>query len=146
MTDVKLLAAPSTHTVILQNVKRMQRARNSLEVRQTALNRSVLKMERRLALSDDTEEMQNLQDILDNLASMMNDLELFRSNLEKEVTKVRAGLADLETLPQGAGATALTNYIAADTDLSIDNLSQVSTYYDQVLETVRSINDEPLNY
>lgn len=146
MTDLKLLQAPSHETMISQNLRHMQRARTALEVRQVALCRSVRKIENRLSHSDDFDEVQNLHDILDNLGSLMNDLELFRSNLEKEVDKVHRGLAALQGDLGVAGYRALGAYITEDTNLSIENVQQVGSYYDQVLETMRHINDEPLGY
>lgn len=146
MTDLKLLQAPSHETMIEQNLRQMKRARTALEVRQIALNRNVRKIEDRLSQSNDYDEVQNLHDVLDNLGSLMNDLELFRSNLEKEVDKVHRGLAALTNGLDVAGYRALGSYIAEDTNLSIENVQQVGSYYDQVLETVRHINDEPLGY
>ena len=60
MTDMKLLPAPSHETIIDQNLRRMQRARNLLEVRQLVLQRNMRRMEARLPDIIDDEEAQNL--------------------------------------------------------------------------------------
>ena len=69
---------------------------------------------------------------------------MFRSHLETELDKVKRGVATLETLKGKQGRQAFAAYVKEDTELSIKNLSQVRSYYDQVIETIKQLNDEPL--
>lgn len=149
MRKVELLEAPKEPNdlaLIVKNVSRMRQEKGQLEARQTAILRAMKKVESRLAGSDDFEEVENLQEIVDNLCSISSDLEMFRSHLETELDKVKRGVAVLETLRGKQGRRAFAAYVREDTELSIKNLGHVRSYYDQVIETIKQLNDEPLNY
>jgi predicted RND superfamily exporter protein len=143
------LATKKPHTDLERinaNLAHMRRERCQLEVRQTAILRTMKRMETRLARCDDVDEVQNLQDIVDNLCSISGDLETYRSHLETELDKVKRGVAMLETLRGKPGKRAFAAYISEDTELSVRNLVQVRSYYDQVIETIRQLKDEPTGY
>lgn len=128
------------------NLSLMRRERCQLEVRQTAILRTMKRMENRLATCDDLDDAQNLQDIIDNLCSLSSDLETYRSHLETELDKVKRGIATLETLRGKPGKRAFAAYITEDTEISVRNLAQVRIYYDQVIETLRQLRDERTGY
>lgn len=131
---------------ISANLVKMRRERGRLEIRQVAILRTMKRMENRLALADDFDEIQNLQDIIDNLCNISSDLETYRNHLETELDKVKRGLATLENLKGKSGKRAFAAYVVEDTELSVKNLAQVRSYYDQVIETIRQLKDEPLGY
>ena len=126
---------------IVHNMAHMRKEKNCLEVRQVAIRRALKKIERQLATSDDVEEEQNLEDIVDNLFSISSDLESFREHLETDLDKVRRGVESLATIKGKAGWRAFAAYIAEDTELSIQNLTQVHSYYDQVIETIKTLKE-----
>ncbi len=128
------------------NLVKMRRERGRLEIRQVAILRTMKRMECRLADADDMDEVQNLQDIIDNLCNISSDLETYRNHLETELDKVKRGLATLETLKGKPGKRAFAAYVMEDTELSVKNLAQVRSYYDQVIETIKQLKDEPLGY
>lgn len=128
------------------NLVQMRREKGRLEIRQVAILRTMKRMENRLALAEDMDEVQNLQDIIDNLCNISSDLETYRNHLETELDKVKRGLATLETLKGKPGKKAFADYVTEDTELSVKNLAQVRSYYDQVIETIRQLKDEPLGY
>lgn len=132
--------------VITDNVTLMRRERSRLEVRHIAIQRALSSVERQLDDTISVEEEQQLGDLADNLASISQDLELYRSHLEVELDKVKRGVATLEAMRGKPGRKALAEYILEDTTLSVKNLGQVRGYYDQVVETIRQLNDEPLGF
>jgi len=147
MEKIELLEAPKQPNdlaLIAKNVSRMRQEKGQLEVRQTVILRAMKRVEVRLANSEDFEEVENLQEIVDNLCAISSDLEMFRSHLETELDKVKRGVAVLETLRGKQGRRAFAAYVKEDTEISIKNLSQVRSYYDQVIETIKQLNDEPL--
>lgn len=127
---------------IVSNVAHMRREKNFLEVRQVAIRRELKKIERQLDRSEDEEEAQNLQDVANSLFSIGSDLESYRDHLESELDKVKRGIETLSTLTGKNNKQAFAAYITEDTELSIKNLSHMHTYYDQVIDTVRTLNDK----
>lgn len=146
MSQTHLQTTQNNFAKITTNLARMRCEKGQLEVRQTAINRTVRRMETRLATTDDFEEMQNLQDIIDNLHTIYNELDCYCSNLESELDKVRRGLSSLAAMKGKPGKLALESYITEDTELSVRNIEQIRSYYDQVIETIRQLKDEPLGY
>jgi hypothetical protein len=124
---------------IAQNVSHMRHERDCLEVRQLAIRRTLRKIERQLSMSDDLEEVESLQDILDNLCVIGSDLETYRSHLETELDKVIRGMKTLKSLRGKHGRKAFAEYVTEDTELSVQNLRQVRSYYDQVIATIKDI-------
>jgi len=129
---------------IARNVTKMRREKSYLEVRQVAITRTLRRIERQLAISDDAEEEQNLHDIIDNLCAIGSDLETYRAQLEVELDKVNRGVQTLETLRGKPGKVAFAAYIMEDTELSLRDLAQVHSYYDQVIETIKKLKDDQL--
>ncbi len=127
---------------IVRNISYMRREKNCLEVRQVAIRRSLRKIEEQLSLSDDVDEVENLQDVVDNLCSISSDLESYRDHLETELDKISRGLKSLELLRGKPGRIAFTAYITEDTELSVSNLMRARVYYDQVVETLKTLKDE----
>jgi ribosomal protein S17E len=127
---------------IVNNVAHMRREKNFLEVRQVAIRRELKKIERQLSLSEDEEEMQNLQDVANSLFTIGSDLESYRDHLESELDKVRRGVETLSKLRSKSSKQAFAAYITEDTELSIKSLTHIHSYYDQVIETVRTLNSE----
>lgn len=127
---------------ITKNVAHMRREKNFLEVRQVAIRRELKKIERQLSLSEDEEEVQNLQDVANSLFSIGSDLESYRDHLESELDKVRRGVETLAKIRGKNSQKAFAEYITEDTELSIKSLSHIHSYYDQVIETVRTISDD----
>jgi hypothetical protein len=129
---------------IVRNVAQMRREKSYLEVRQMAITRALRRAERQLASSGDNEEEQSLQDIVDNLCAIGSDLETHRSHLETELDKVSRGVETLASLRGKSGKRAFAAYITEDTEISIRDLVQVRSYYDQVIETLKKLKDETL--
>ncbi len=127
---------------IVSNVAHMRREKNFLEVRQVAIRRELKKIERQLSESDDEEEVQNLQDVANSLFTIGSDLESYRDHLESELDKVRRGVETLSKLRGKSSQQAFAAYIAEDTELSIKSLTHIHSYYDQVIETVRTLNND----
>lgn len=126
---------------IVSNVANMRRERNYLEVRQIAIRRVLRKAEGRLAMSDDDEEVDNLEDVVDSLCTISSDLESYRDHLEAELDKVKRGVETLKKLEGKSGSKEFADYITEDTEISLKNLTQVRSYYDQVIKTVKTLND-----
>ena len=129
---------------ITQNLACMRRDKNYLEVRQCAIRRTLRNLEQQFSVSDDVDEAEELQDIIDNLCSISSDLETYRSHLEAELNKVTRGIQTLTTLRGRSGKQALAAYVIEDTELSMQNLARVRVYYDQVIETLQKIKTDPL--
>ena len=127
---------------IVRNVAQMRREKSYLEVRQVAITRTLRSVERQLDACDDTEEERSLQDVIDNLCAIGSDLETYRSHLETDLDKVTRGVQTLETLRGKPGKVAFAAYIAEDTELSVRDLAQVHSYYDQVIETLKKLKED----
>jgi hypothetical protein len=130
--------------IIANNIAQMRREKNYLEVRQMAITRALRQVERNLNASDDIEEVQSLQEIVDNLCAIGSDLETHRSHLETELDKVSRGVETLSTLRGKPGRKAFAAYITEDTEISVRDLAQVRSYYDQVVMTLKKLKDETL--
>lgn len=127
---------------IVRNIAYMRREKGCLEVRQVAIRRALKRIEHQLTLSDDVDEVENLQDVVDNLCTISSDLESYRDHLETEIDKINRGLKALALLKGKPGRCAFTAYITEDTELSVSNLMRARTYYDQVVETLKTLKDE----
>ena len=145
MSQTRLKTSQDELQKIVRNVAQMRREKNYLEVRHVAITRALRRVERQLTTSDDNEEVESLQDIVDNLCSIGSDLETHRSHLETELDKVNRGVETLATLRGKQGRKAFAAYITEDTELSVKDLAQVRSYYDQVIETLKKLKDETLN-
>lgn len=144
MSQTRIKTSQDELQKIVRNVAQMRREKNYLEVRQLAITRTLRKVERQLTLSEDSEEEQSLQDIVDNLCAIGSDLETHRSHLEVELDKVSRGVETLTALRGKPGKRAFAAYIIEDTELSVRDLAQVRSYYDQVIETLKKLKDETL--
>ena len=145
MSQTRIQSSQDELQKIVRNVAQMRREKSYLEVRQMAITRTLRRVERQLTTSDDYEEVESLQDIVDNLCSIGSDLETHRSNLETELDKVCRGVETLSTLKGKSGKKAFAAYITEDTELSVKDLAQVRSYYDQVIQTLNKLKDETLN-
>jgi len=144
MSQTRVQTSQDELKKIVRNVAQMRREKNYLEVRQVAITRALRRVERQLATSDDNEEVDSLQDIVDNLCAIGSDLETHRSHLETELDKVSRGVETLATLRGKPGKRAFAAYITEDTELSVRDLAQVRSYYDQVIETLKKLKDETI--
>ena len=130
----------------LQTIERkvafMLREKGCLEVRQTIIRRTLKKMEEELSASDHVEDVETLEDMIDNLFSISSDLESYRDHLESEIDKINRGLKTLAALKGKTGRSAFAAYVAEDVELSINNLTRARLYYDQVIETLKTLKDE----
>lgn len=127
---------------IVRNLAYMRREKNCLEVRQVVIRRALRKVEQQLLQSNDVDEAETLQDVVDNLCSISSDLESYRDHLETELDKINRGLKALDLLRGKPGRCAFAAYITEDTELSVNNLMRARTYYDQVIETLKTLKDE----
>lgn len=127
---------------IVHNIAYMRREKGCLEVRQVAIRRALKRVEHQLSTSDNIEEVEDLQDVVDNLCSISSDLESYRDHLETELDKISRGLKALALLRGKPGRNAFAAYITEDTELSVSNLVRARTYYDQVIETLKTLKDE----
>lgn len=144
MSQTRVKTSQDELQKIVRNIAQMRREKSYLEVRQLAITRALRRVERQLTTSDDNEEEQSLQDIVDNLCAIGSDLETHRSHLETELDKVSRGVETLATLRGKQGRKAFAAYISEDTELSLQDLAQVRCYYDQVIETLKKLKDETL--
>ena len=62
--------------------------------------------------------------------------------LKTDLDKVTRGVQTLETLRGKPGKRAFAAYIAEDTELSVRDLAQVHSYYDQVIETLKKLKED----
>jgi prefoldin subunit 5 len=127
---------------ITSNVASLRRGKDYLEVRQTAISRTIKRIERQLEGCDSLEEEQDLAELAENLYSIGSDLEAYRAHLETEIDKMRRGVEMLEALRGKQGRRAFEAYVVEDTEISLQDLAQARNYYDQVIETVRRLKDE----
>lgn len=127
---------------IATNVEILRRGKNYLEVRQTAISRIIKKIEKQLEVCEDLDEEQELVDLAENLYSIGSDLEAYRAHLETELDKMRRGVEMIEGIRGKQGRRAFEAYVYEDTELSLHDLDQARLYYDQVIDTVRSLKDE----
>ena len=145
MSQTRIKTSQDELQKIVRNIAQMRQEKNYLEVRQLAITRALRRVERQLTLSDDIEEEQSLQDVVDNLCAIGSDLETHRSHLETELDKVSRGVETLATLRGKQGRKAFAAYISEDTEISLQDLVQVRSYYDQVIETLKKLKDETLS-
>ena len=127
---------------IVSNIALMRREKNFLEVRQVAIRRELKKTERQITSSDNEEEIDNLQDVANSLFTIGSDLESYRDHLETELDKIKRGVETLKTLRGKSGVRAFTAYVQEDTELSIKSLTNIHSYYDQVIETVKTLKND----
>lgn len=137
----KLVCQDSLH-MIVSNIALMRREKNFLEVRQVAIRRELKRIERNIISSEDDEEVQNLQDVANSLFTIGSDLESYRDHLETELDKVKRGVETLKSLRGKTGVRAFTAYVKEDTELSIKSLSNIHSYYDQVIDTVKTLKND----
>lgn len=143
MSQTALIVQDDLQHITL-NVAHMKREKSCLEVRQSAIARTLRRMELQLVDCDDAEEEQSLQDLVENLSNISSDLETYRSNLEIELDKVDRGIKMLNNLPDQVGRKAFAAYVTEDTELSVKNLAQVRSYYDQVILTLKKLSDNTI--
>jgi hypothetical protein len=127
---------------IMGNVAYMRRGKGYLEIRQVAIRRALRRIEQQLTTADDIDEMEDLQDVADNLSSISSDLESYRDHLEVEFEKINRGISSLILLREKSGRNALTAYLTEDTELSVSSLMKARFYYDQVIDTLKTLKDE----
>ena len=127
---------------IAGNVACLRQGKSYLEVRQVAISRTIKRIEKQMSDCEDQEEIQDLIDLAENLYSIGSDLEAYRAHLETDLEKMRRGVEMLEALRGKPGRRAFAAYVAEDTELSLQDLTQARSYYDQVIESVRQLKDE----
>lgn len=129
---------------IVGNVARLRKGKDYLEVRQVAISRTIRHIEKQLSDCEDAEEEQELSELAENLYSIGSDLEAYRAHLETDIDKMRRGIEMLKALRGKPGRRAFTAYVTEDTELSLQDLAQARTYYDEVIETVKGLKDGSL--
>ena len=77
MSQTALIVQDDLQHITL-NVAHMKREKSCLEVRQSAIARTLRRMELQLVDCDDAEEEQSLQDLVENLSNISSDLETYR--------------------------------------------------------------------